>query len=63
MQKEARRVQDENKLLRTLLYSQGFDNTAIESALQSMKLPMASQDPKSQTLVSSMRVELATCFD
>ncbi|KEY70820.1 hypothetical protein S7711_08520 [Stachybotrys chartarum IBT 7711] len=41
MQKEARRVQEENQLLRAMLQHQGLDPTAIQSGLDAMRLSMA----------------------
>ncbi|OTA53968.1 hypothetical protein K449DRAFT_454604 [Hypoxylon sp. EC38] len=38
MQKEAQRVQEENRLLRTVLRNQGFDDTSIQRALDSARL-------------------------
>ncbi|OTA93957.1 hypothetical protein M434DRAFT_282292 [Hypoxylon sp. CO27-5] len=38
MQKEAQRVQDENRLLWTVLRNQGFDDTSIQRALDSARL-------------------------
>ncbi|KAI0097785.1 hypothetical protein F4776DRAFT_650875 [Hypoxylon sp. NC0597] len=53
MQKEAQRVQDENRLLRTVLRNQGFDDTSIQRALDSARLtesnidqPQASHFPR-----------------
>ncbi|KAI6084709.1 hypothetical protein F4821DRAFT_242156 [Hypoxylon rubiginosum] len=43
MQSEARRVQEENKLLRKVLHSQGFDDTAIQNALESVKSSTGNQ--------------------
>ncbi|KAI1347728.1 hypothetical protein F5Y01DRAFT_329256 [Xylaria sp. FL0043] len=37
MQKEARRVQQENRLLRLLLHKQGLDDAAIKEALNSLR--------------------------
>ncbi|KAI1123818.1 hypothetical protein F5Y10DRAFT_251107 [Nemania abortiva] len=37
MQSEARRVQEENRLLRSILHAQGFDDAAIQNALRSAK--------------------------
>ncbi|KAI0378270.1 hypothetical protein F5Y04DRAFT_152430 [Hypomontagnella monticulosa] len=41
MQKEARRVQEENRLLRTVLRNQGLDDIAIQKALDDVKLAEA----------------------
>ncbi|KAI0847382.1 hypothetical protein F5Y00DRAFT_117377 [Daldinia vernicosa] len=38
MQKEAQRVQEENRLLRTLLHDQGFDDVAIQRVIDAAKL-------------------------
>lgn len=38
MQKEARRIQEENRLLRTLLHDQGFDDVAIQRVIDAAKL-------------------------
>ncbi|KAI1741271.1 hypothetical protein F4680DRAFT_416254 [Xylaria scruposa] len=43
MQREARRVQEENTLLRAVLHAQGFDDAAIQNALISAKQSMANQ--------------------
>jgi hypothetical protein len=37
MQKEAKRVQEENRLLRTVLRNQGLDEKAIQHALEAAK--------------------------
>jgi hypothetical protein len=37
MQKEAQRVQEENRLLRTVLHNQGLDDSAIQRALEALK--------------------------
>ncbi|KAI1466202.1 uncharacterized protein F4812DRAFT_436257 [Daldinia caldariorum] len=44
MQKEAKRVQEENRVLRTLLHNQGLDDAAIQRAIDAAKLPERSMD-------------------
>lgn len=53
MQREARRVQEENKLLRAVLHSQGMDHTAINAALESMKAVLGTNNSEPQQRVSS----------
>ncbi|KAI0546372.1 hypothetical protein F4679DRAFT_557732 [Xylaria curta] len=48
MQREARRVQEENTLLRAVLYTQGFNDAAIQNALMSVKQSMANQGSEVQ---------------
>ncbi|TRX93689.1 hypothetical protein FHL15_005365 [Xylaria flabelliformis] len=48
MQREARRVQEENTLLRAVLHVQGFDDAAIQNALTSAKQSMANQGSEIQ---------------
>ncbi|KAI0860563.1 hypothetical protein F4860DRAFT_198309 [Xylaria cubensis] len=43
MQREARRVQEENTLLRAVLQVQGFDDAAIQNALTSAKQSLTNQ--------------------
>ncbi|KAI0836651.1 hypothetical protein F5Y06DRAFT_273031 [Hypoxylon sp. FL0890] len=49
MQMEARRVQEENRLLRTVLRNQGFDDISIQRALESAKLAESSIDQTKQS--------------
>ncbi|KAK6950654.1 hypothetical protein Daesc_007178 [Daldinia eschscholtzii] len=44
MQKEAKRVQEENRLLRSLLRNQGLDDAAIQRAIDAAKLTERSMD-------------------
>ncbi|KAI1140107.1 hypothetical protein F5Y05DRAFT_377228 [Hypoxylon sp. FL0543] len=46
MQKEARRVQEENRLLRTVLRNQGLDDASIQRALDSAKLDESGQNTR-----------------
>ncbi|KAI0114106.1 hypothetical protein GGR51DRAFT_505505 [Nemania sp. FL0031] len=48
MQSEARRVQEENGLLRTILHAQGFDDAAIQNALASAKKSATHQGKTAQ---------------
>ncbi|KAI1344698.1 hypothetical protein F5Y15DRAFT_1519 [Xylariaceae sp. FL0016] len=47
MQGAARRVHEENRLLRTLLHGQGMDNRAIQNALEALRASPASTSPLS----------------
>ncbi|KAI1808854.1 hypothetical protein F4811DRAFT_548432 [Daldinia bambusicola] len=44
MQEEAKRVQEENRVLRTLLHNQGLDDAAIQRAIDAARLPERSMD-------------------
>ncbi|KAI0099358.1 hypothetical protein F4814DRAFT_112171 [Daldinia grandis] len=44
MQREAQRVQEENRLLRTLLHDQGLDDVAIQRVIDAAKLTRGSMD-------------------
>ncbi|KAI8959654.1 hypothetical protein F5Y11DRAFT_350311 [Daldinia sp. FL1419] len=48
MQREAQRVQDENKILRSLLHDQGFDDVAIQRAIDAAKLTQRSHSLKAR---------------
>ncbi|KAK7955089.1 MFS general substrate transporter [Apiospora saccharicola] len=49
MQREARRVQEENGLLRQLLHSQGMSHDAVQTAISSMKVQVAAKKAASQS--------------
>lgn len=55
MQREARRVQEENIMLRELLRAQGMSHDAVQNAISSMKVQMAAGKPPSQPEVRTSR--------
>lgn len=53
MQKEARKVQEENQLLRAVLHRQGLDPTAIQSSLDAVRLSLTDEKSDFRTQVSA----------
>ncbi|KFA69366.1 hypothetical protein S40285_08752, partial [Stachybotrys chlorohalonatus IBT 40285] len=53
MQKEARKVQEENQLLRAVLHRQGLDPTAIQSSLDAVRLSLTDEKSDFRTQAPS----------
>ncbi|KAI1653904.1 hypothetical protein F4813DRAFT_373183 [Daldinia decipiens] len=61
MQKEARRIQEENRVLRTLLHDQGFDDVAIQRVIDAAKLAEESTNQMQNSQDSSKTSTLYNC--